>query len=406
MDPVTGRWTRQGNLIVLHGLGPGATEEREFSSVFPWSIPNFPAKPAGAPGAVSLPVSLFPPKPADPLVSDLKLEGALKNVIDKWERDHKFKPNTFPVRFTFVDLTNTSGSFPSGGYLETVTDYIASEAKVPVMYSAYVLRDMVQRFAAATGANPANLFPRLAAQMDPSIIKASRNIALSLLMDVHRVPSYKDVFALTPITLAHRVGVNFTPGFSKALEGMIVPSNNNDAGTCVRGIGYGYLNGALAAGGFFDASTSQGLWVAGDYQQGKKWPYVRIPSRNDALVAQAGTTRDMAKLVALIMTDRLLDPASCDEMRGRLARAAKGPDTPWVTRTKVFKPGTITHNKLGLGPLKSGKNVLCEVSVYHSPVKNGRRYVVAWQNLVGGVWPISLADIAKVIKDTITEFEK
>lgn len=334
------------------------------------------------------------------------MERALKNAIANLEKARKLKPGTFPVRFTLVDVTNASGSFPSAGYLETETDYIASEAKVAVMYSAYALLDMVQRFAESTGANSANLFARLARQMDPSIVKASKNIALSLLMDVHRVPSYRNVFAVKPTTWGHRVTVTLTPGFNRALEGMIVPSNNADAGTCVHGVGYGYLNGALAAGGFFDPSIGQGLWVAGDFQQGKKWPYVRIASRNDRLVAQAGTTRDMAKLVSLIMTNRLfLDSWSCAEMRGRLARAATGIDKPWVARTGIFKTGTITHNKLGLGPLKSGQNVRSEVSVYQSPVAKGRRYVVAWQNLAG-VQPIGFADIAKIIKATITEFER
>ena len=46
-----------------------------------------------------------------------------------------------------------------------------------------------------------------------------------------------------------------------------------------------------------------------------------------------------------------------------------------------------------------------EVSVYQSPVAKERRYVVAWQNLVG-LWPIGFGDIARIIKATITEFEK
>jgi hypothetical protein len=113
----------------------------------------------------------------------------------------------------------------------------------------------------------------------------------------------------------------------------------------------------------------------------------------------------MAKLVALILTDRLLDPLSCKEMRDRLARAAKGPDEPWVARTGIFRTGSITHNKLGLGSLKRGNVVRSEVSVYQSPVTTGRRYVVAWQNLVG-LWPIGWADIARIIKATITAFER
>ncbi|HEX9945539.1 MAG TPA: serine hydrolase [Thermoanaerobaculia bacterium] len=331
------------------------------------------------------------------------MQRGLDNAIAAAEKARKLKAGTFPVRFTFVEVTNASGSFPSAGYLETVTDYIASEAKVAVMYAAYALRDMVRRFAAVKGAwSAGDLFVKLAREMNPSIAAASRNVARSLVMEQHRVPSYQNVFAATGLG---KLRVSFSPAFDKALEGMIVPSNNNHAATCVHGLGYGYLNGSLDAGGFFDPAIGRGLWVAGDFQQGKKWPYVRIASRNDGLVAQAGTTRDMAKLVSLIMTDRVLDAESCGEMRGRLARAAKGIDTPWVARTGIFKPGTITHNKLGLGPLKSGKNVRSEVSVYQSPVAKGRRYVVAWQNLVE-LWPVGFADIARIIKATITEFEK
>ena len=406
-DSASGRWVRQGNTIVLEVPTFNAATDSELPGGFPRSpVTRFPAKPVGpAANPPTLPIPLFPSKPADPLTTNSKLERALKNAIAKIEKDRKLTPGTFPVRFTLVDVTDASGAFPSAGYLETVTDYIASEAKVAVMYSAYALRDMVQRFAAASGANSANLFARLAGKINPSIAQASRNIARSLLRDEHRVPAYRSVFAVKPATWGFRVTVAFSPEFNQALEGMIVPSNNTHAGTCVRGVGYGYLNGALAAGGFFEPSTNQGLWVAGDFQQGKKWPYIRIVSRNDGLVAQAGTTRDMAKLVSLIMTDRLLDPASCKEMRDRLARAAKGIDIPWVARAGIFRAGTITHNKLGLGPLKSGKNVRSEVSVYQSPVARGRRYVVAWQNLVG-LQPIGFTDIANIIKATITEYER
>jgi hypothetical protein len=402
----TGRWIRRDGVIILDDLAPTLPATHgELSRSLARPMPRFPAQPTASVGApASLPVALFRPTPADPLTPNPKLEQALKSAIAKQEKDRKLKPGSFPVRFTLVDVTNSAGTFPSAGHLETVTDYIASEAKVAVMYSAYALRDMVRRFAAAVGANPANLFAELKRRMNPSIAAASPIIGRSLLFDEYRVPSYAHVFAVQPETLG-RATVAFAAGFERALEGMIVPSNNADAGICVRGVGYGYLNGALAAAGVFEPSKEQGLWVAGDYQQGKKWPYVRIGSRNDRFVAQAGTTRDMAKLVALILTDRLLDPLSCKEMRDRLARAAKGPDKPWVARTGIFRTGSITHNKLGLGSLKRGNVVRSEVSVYQSPVTTGRRYVVAWQNLVG-LWPIGWADIARIIKATITAFER
>jgi hypothetical protein len=84
---------------------------------------------------------------------------------------------------------------------------------------------------------------------------------------------------------------------------------------------------------------------------------------------------------------------------------AKNTPSPRGLLNMTPSPGTITHNKLGLGLLKSRKEARSEVSVYQSPVAKGRRYVVAWQNLVG-LWPIGFADIAKIIKATITEFER
>ena len=40
-----------------------------------------------------------------------------------------------------------------------------------------------------------------------------------------------------------------------------------------------------------------------------------------------------------------------------------------------------------------------------NPVSSERRYVVAWQNLVG-LSPIGFDDIAAIILETITDFEK
>lgn len=370
-------------------------------STSPTQVPSVPTGPATTPS--SLPIPLFQPKPADPLITDPKMQLALRNAIAELEKYHGFAPGTFPVRFSIADVTDPSGSFPSAGYLENVTDYTASEAKVAVMYSAYALRDMVRRFAVSNGANAGTLFALLSRRMDPLIIKASRNVARAPIGDIYRVPTYREVFEVMPVSSGYGVDVAFTPGFSSALEAMIVPSDNAAAAACIHGVGYGYLNGALSAGGFFDPVTNQGLWVAGDFLG--RWPYIRINSRNDSWVAQAGTSRDMAKLVSLIMTDRLLDPTSCREMRQRLANAATGPDTPWVARTRIFNYGTITHNKLGLGPLKSGKNVWSEVSVYRSPVTTGRRYVVAWQNLVGPQ-PIGFEGVAKIIRATISGYER
>jgi hypothetical protein len=45
------------------------------------------------------------------------------------------------------------------------------------------------------------------------------------------------------------------------------------------------------------------------------------------------------------------------------------------------------------------------VSIIDSPVASGRKYVVAWQNLQG-LSPLNFDDVAQLILDTITEYEK
>jgi hypothetical protein len=145
---------------------------------------------------------------------------------------------------------------------------------------------------------------------------------------------------------------------------------------------------------------------------------------NDGGVAQAETPRQMVKLVALIFAKRLLDTAACDAMLDLLRNAALGVpqpsgarhpvDSPFVGRAAagILRAGSITHNKLGLGPLKRpGMEVASEVTVLAGPVAADRTYIVAWQNLE---WPtasddptpITFSDVATLIRDAIKEFEK
>jgi Zinc carboxypeptidase len=398
-----------------------------------------PKPPVPAPSVVppAMAVPLFRPKVADPLDPNAKFQAALDAAITALETRRSLSAGTMPIPIALAEVTDTSGTFPFAGYRADEVDYIASEAKVAVMYAAFALKDMAQRFADAQTIPPADLFTRLVADMNPTIRAVVPAIASATnLNDMQREPGYKrkrvhanDVDMLTAAPKA--VGgstVSFTTNFQSALEAMIIPSSNQGAARCVHAVGYGYLNGALEAGGFFDSTLAptpgHGLWVAGDFQEAKDWPYVRVNSANDAGVAQAGTARQMVKLVSLIFAKRLLDTAACDAMFDLLHKAALGVprqrtvahpvDEPFVGRATagILRAGSITHNKLGLGPLKrAGMEVASEVTVLAAPVAPDRTYVVAWQNLewplaADDPTPITFTDVATLIRDTIKEFEK
>lgn len=199
---------------------------------------------------------------------------------------------------------------------------------------------------------------------------------------------------------------------------MIVPSSDADAATCVHGLGYSYLNGALSADGFITSSPAgpTGIWVAGDYSFGQGWPYVRgVTSANDGPAAFAGTTRQMARMLALISTGALVDAASSGEMAALLGEAAHGPagnnpaDPPWTSRGTPIPVEKFVLNKLGLGP--KGRNHLgspqfySEVSLIKDAAAIGHNYVVAWQNLLDTGPYTPDTDMAQLILDTLHAYE-
>jgi hypothetical protein len=354
------------------------------------------------------PVELFPPPIADPMSANDKMGRALSAAIAAVESRLRLSSGSFPVPMTIADISSNAGPFPVAGYREDEEDYIASEAKVAVMYAAYVLRDMVRRFAAALNIKTAKELFNQISRMNGAVRKIvpAALLGASRIKDQHLIPSYSTTFAAKP--LGSTLDIQFTSTFDRALEGMIVPSNNASAAECVHGVGYGYLNGSLSGGGFFDAATRKGIWVAGDFLGGTGWPAANIvTTANDGPSAQASTTRAMARLVSLIATKRALDSGSCDEMLGRMHRASIGPDMPWIARAGGLRLAVVTHDKIGQGPLKKSGSPLVdsEISVLTDPVASGRKYVVAWQNLLNSS-TIQFSDIAKIILDAITTYER
>ena len=362
------------------------------------------------------PTSSYP----DPFALDsVKFQPALVRAIANAETRRGQTTGSFPIPFTMAEVTSGSPPFPMCGYRDSEVDYIASEAKVAVMYAAYELRSMVRRFVAANPSIPqAQLFSQMAAVQNGKfksavpLLNSARNIT-----DAHRLGGcaggspYSDVFSPTPNAAGL---IDFTDTYKNNLKQMIVPSSNGDAMACIHGIGYSYLNGALAAGGFFVGTG--GVWIASDYQFGKVWPPVRaVTSNNDGMATLTGTTRQMARLMALMHTKTLVDggagngpgaAGSSTEMLALLRQAAQGPDSPWTSRDGRIPVSNFICNKLGLGPKGSGpKQFRSEVSLIKDVVASGRTYAVAWQNLLE-LTPYDLGDMTSIILDTITEFER
>ena len=387
---------------------------------------------------VTPPISLFPSAPTLAFAIDPALQAAVAAALAELATA---RSSTVPFSFALIDLDGggSTGTLKCGAHRPDEEHYIASAAKVAALYAAYALRDMARRYtatasvaaavAAATKAAASTpnlpgfgllatvavlqsvtgpppklppLFEMLRKSVDPAIDAGSGPVLAAAVQRAHRVPQYEQVFAPPGAALP-----DFRGPFLTAMRDMIVPSDNAGAGRCVRGVGYGYLNGAMAAAGLFDAKAQSGVWLAGDFVG--TYPYARIASANDGQVAQAGSALALAKLLALIVNRGVLDTTSCDAMRTLLAGASKGIDTPWLARSDIgaalrIPLAQITHAKLGFGPLKKGGNVCSEMFRVEGLGKPAKSYAVAFQNLNPQV--MALDDVAFMLRRSIQIYEK
>jgi hypothetical protein len=131
-------------------------------------------------------------------------------------------------------------------------------------------------------------------------------------------------------------------GFRDRIKLMIGNSNNHAAASCIDDIGFQYLNGALAAEGLFNKSDGGGLWIALDYG-GHKWGKL-----DGGGWAQGATAASVARFLALIETNRLVDADASGEMRDMMS--FQGHYGSWFVN-KLNNAGRVTtraYGKIGL----------------------------------------------------------
>lgn len=362
------------------------------------------------------PVALFPAAPSLFFANDSALQGA----VDAARKEVEGQTGVpFTTRVAIIDLgaKSASGTLKWGGHQAEMVDYIASMAKVCALFGAFALRDMVFRFAmrfqalmslmpamlVVEGIKKPTVFDGLHNFVDPSILYGADK-RLSALKEQFLKPGYAAAFTAPRFGQSYTPA--FTPGYRQALHQMIVPSSNGHAAISIHGIGYAYLNGALQAVRLWE--KDKGLWLAGDFM--RQWPYATVGSDNDAAVAQAGTALNMAKLMALIVCDGVIDGAACKQMREILAAAVTGPDQSWLTRSESVPNDRlripldrIKATKLGLGPLKKGGNVSSEVFHFEGLNKAGRNYAVCYQNF--GTQQYGFDAVCFVIRRALEAYE-
>ncbi len=337
------------------------------------------------------------------LQPDDAMDAAFNQAMDALTSDEQEVVRLTPI--TIARVQQSTGSYQSAGQFQKEEDYSASLLKVAVMYAAFELHRFMDTLALAPGI-PALLPPEqfldaAADEFNDHIRSAVPRITNAEgILTQHVVPDYKKIFEVHQDPLIPIKIVEFHPKFAQHLRTMLFDPNALESAVfLIQALGYGYINGALAQGGFFREADLNGIWIAGDF--GAR-PDVRIPSVNDGDVAQATTTFDMANLYALIMEEiltgvggfspRMLDLLSLNRNNG------------WFNNQPViWDPATsnvlVTHTKVGEGKLKTGDVVLSEGIIVHEGA-HGAEFVVVYQDLRPATIP-SLRVVAKLIEGTI-----
>lgn len=154
--------------------------------------------------------------------------------------------------------------------------------------------------------------------------------------------------------------VTFINSFRNSLNSMIGLGTNLGASVCITLLGYGYISTALIKEGFFDPSTTTGIWLAAPYPGGSIGS-VRIPCVNDHPDAQITTTRQMCTLFSKIRLNQVPknDLDANTTMQSLLSEPKPvGPDglrdVPWLSSSR--NPGvaplfTVLADKVGVAGL-------------------------------------------------------
>jgi hypothetical protein len=323
------------------------------------------------------PVPLFPPPPGIKLVGKAALQSALDSAVTAITITGRPLPR---FGLTIVDRNAATGNdYPSAGFNQNAEHYAASMLKVACLYAAHALRDLVQRFSVARKPKDLDdLFGVLRTELNPQIAVCCPMVAGHARKVL--LPQWKDVF--TASGKGAGMAVRFTQSYTTSLERMIVPSDNDDAGKCIRGVGYAYLNGLLLKHEFFNASSKKGVWLAGDYSGSE---VITIPSDNDGDTKQDTTSAAMARLGTVIMEGKVFPGASHTEMIALLKKSAHGSDSSFFTRPEMgdlrLSGDQVTHGKIGYGPLKSGRMVYSDLNFITDPIGSGGHFITCFTNV-------------------------
>ncbi len=282
-----------------------------------------PATSSGQP--VSATPTLPSPFPDAPFDAGLVpvTDQALEVCLTKIKNEPQFKN----LSVALVDLT-ASDSPRYWGFNDTKQVEVGSLAKIGAMFAAYQLREAIitasEMVTAKTGAD---MLAEIQRQWDPVIKLQTPKMAADPADDPKYPRKLTDIFSATfdeklgwivdfidsKKTLDELEVIHKDPnlpaglGFLDRMKLMIGWSDNLAAWSCIKNLGFRYINGALQSAGLYDPNSG-GIWLGFDYQL-KTW------SRGPSGKERGAHALAVARFLTLLAQDKLINRTACIGMK-------------------------------------------------------------------------------------------
>jgi len=354
-------------------------------------------------------MTLPPPFPATPAfthwVKTLPLDDDLKAHA---RRD-------FPgMGIAVVDLTissrtgKTPGFISYGGAEDNVERYAGSMPKIAAMYAAFRLRERLNNAGSSISATRADdaiaeveaawkpIVSTAYPKKPPDFPKLKRIFKLSGGSGAWKFAFQDSGMDWSALNAMHESAIPATMGFRDRMKLSIGWSDNGATGTLVADLGRQYINGALAADGFYDRSSNRGLWLSGNYDGVASGDW---ETKADSGDAQAATAATVAAFLAFMDTNRLVDAAASTEMRDEIM------GVPWfhTTLTKKGRPATA-YGKVGIDTGKDRDRHDCGVITRTEPGLTFRYAAVALNARDNSVLDDLIVKLDDLMKKFVTDF--
>lgn len=329
--------------------------------------------------------ALPPPFPAPPAFTKWVKTSPLDDLVKDLAR--KEFPN---MGIAVVDLTISSRTAKSPGFIsyggaqDDIAHYAGSLPKIAAMYAAYRLRERLEKAAPSlTAATADEAVAQVEAAWKPIVTTAFPKMPadfpkLKRIFKVTGGPgAWKFVFTNSNMDHAaigalHEKALPAGMGFRDRMKLSIGWSDNAATGTLVADLGRQYINGALAADGFYNRGTKRGLWLSGNYDGVASGAWETRPESGDAQPATAAT---VAAFLSLMETNRLVDDVASADMRDNIM------GVPWfgTTLSSNGRPATA-YGKVGIDGGTSTDRHDCGVITRTEPAGLTFRYAAVALN--------------------------